>query len=288
MRLLAPLLLCVGFSLPGPTILAEEPVAYTNPQLLVEPAALQSHFDGKKPLSSKLVVLLDVRPLADYRQGTLPGAQHLDVQKWKGAFGKGDNPKRWGKLLGQVLPSEQPTVVLVDRAMTDNAARMWWILRYWGVEDVRLLNGGTQAWQGKWGDPPAPHEPVVIKVTPQPQRLTTMAELEAILAAPEKPETSDLTLIDARSAGEVAQGMIPTAKNLDFRELIDPKSGRMRSAKELKQRLALLGFDPQQPTIVYCRSGGRASIVVLAAELMGSENVSNYYRSWGEWSQAKH
>ena len=102
-------------------------------------------------------------------------------------------------------------------------------------------------------------------------------------------------LIDARSEAEFCgderlktprAGAIPGAKHLEWDDLLAPETGRFLAASELADVFAKAGVDLQQPTATHCQSGGRASVTAFGLELMGADQVSNYYRSWHEWSNA--
>ena len=112
---------------------------YPRPELLIEPAQL-AH-----PQAAKSLVVLDARGQKDYDKGHVPGAVWIDADGWKKAFGDGRDTAGWGKRIGQAGIGQGATVVVYDEKKSVDAARMWWILRYWGVADVRLLNGG---WKG--------------------------------------------------------------------------------------------------------------------------------------------
>ena len=68
--------------------------------------------------------------------------------------------------------------------------------------------------------------------------------------------------------------------------MIEPKSQRFKSAEELSKLFRAAGIDPARPALTYCQSGGRASVVAFALDLMGGADVRNYYRSWAEWGNA--
>ena len=97
--------------------------------------------------------------------------------------------------------------------------------------------------------------------------------------------------MDARSKeeycgdAETAQrnGMIPGAVHLEWTETLDPKMNRFKSAGELAALLRERGIDVRKPAVTYCQTGGRASVVAFVLELMGGQQVGNYYKSWAEW-----
>src|SRR5439155_7773447 len=173
------------------------------------------------------------------------------------------------------------------------AARAWWILRYWGVKDVRILNGGWQAWlDGKY---PTTKEsellltPTTPKLQPAEKRLATKNQI--------KDSLKDYTwqIIDARSEAEYCGdtklakrgGAIPGAVHLEWKDVLEPKTKKFKSAAELEQVFKKAGIDLTKPAVTHCQSGGRSSVMVFAMELMGAAEVRNYYLSWAEWGNAE-
>jgi thiosulfate/3-mercaptopyruvate sulfurtransferase len=114
---------------------------YHKPELLVEPAALA------KPEEVKKLVVLDARSREKYLKRHVPGARWVDHAEWAKGFGDGKGVDAWGTRIGALGIGADTRVVVYDDTHSKDAARVWWILRYWGVEDVRLLNGGW--WAGR-------------------------------------------------------------------------------------------------------------------------------------------
>lgn len=235
-------------------------------------------------------IILDVRAEKDYREGHVPGAQRVDVGEWKKAFADNKSAEAWAERIGELGITRDSKVVLYDDNRNKSAARIWWILRYWGVEDARLLNGGWAQWQTSDGaiqkeTPPAP-EAAEFTPIPNKQRLVTTASLLDQLDSP------SLQILDTRSEAEycgIAKqtnqkgGAIPGAVHLEWSELIDPQTQRFKTADQLRQLFQRKGVVLDQPLTTHCQSGGRASVMVFGLELMGAENVQNYYAGWSEW-----
>lgn len=252
---------------------------YAKPELLIEVEQLRPLLESQKPL-----VILDTRSEQAYHEGHLPSAQHIKASEWKSAFGEGTDVEGWSQRIGKQGISSDTTVVVYDEGISSNSARIWWLLKYWGIKDVRMVNGGTNAWKSAGFDfsKESPKvEPVEFRAEPQKDRLVTYRQLKEILGE----EENEYQIIDARTEGEFTTGRIALCEHLDWQQLVRPKTGKMRSASELKVLFERVGFDPAQPGITYCQSGGRSSVMAFALELMGGEQVANYYGSWGEWSR---
>lgn len=253
---------------------------YPHADLLIEPSELA------KVVPAKKVQLLDTRSKAKYDAGHIPGAVGVDVAAWRKAFAAGPDKDAWTKLLGGLgLDVTAPVVVYGDDVR--EAARAWWILRYWGFKDARLLNGGWAAWKSADGavsreaQAVKPTEP---KLTAHADRLATKGQVLDFLKG------KDHQIIDTRSEKEYCGdqklakrgGSIPGAKNLEWSDLLD-KDGRFKSADELRKLFQEHGVSLKEPAVTFCQSGGRASVAAFALELMGAKDVRNYYRSWNEW-----
>lgn len=260
---------------------------YPRPNLLVEPA------DLAKPEVAKPFVILDARDRAKYDAGHVPAARWVDHAAWAKAFGHGGDPDGWGKRIGGLGITADTKVVVYDDNFTKDAARVWWVLRYWGVADVRLLNGGWTGWAaGKFpAEAAAPaFAPVAFEAKPRAERLATKEQLLKPLTA------GGLQIVDARSETEFCgtekltnkrAGAIPGAKQLEWVDLIDKDTRRFKPAADLKKLFDDAGIDLTRPTATHCQSGGRSSVMAFALELMGADAVSNYYPSWAEWGNAE-
>jgi len=258
---------------------AAGPDAYPNPNLLIEPAELAKHPAAR---------VLDVRGRNQYDRGHVPGAVWVDVAAWSRAFAAHpDDAAGWADRLGAAgVDPDKPVIVAGDAV--NEAARVWWILRYWGCTDVKLVNGGWAGYVAAGGPvsteaaKPAPTKPTL---TAHRDRLATKGQLLAALKG-HPPQ-----IVDARSTGEYCgtaetakrNGAVPGAVHLEWTETLDPKTKRIKSPAELRALLNDRHIDVNKPVVTYCQSGGRAAAVAFALELMGGRQVENYYRSWAEW-----
>jgi thiosulfate/3-mercaptopyruvate sulfurtransferase len=262
---------------------AEKGPAYAKPELLVEPA------DLAKPAARKKFVILDARAKKAYTAGHVPGALWVDVAGWGKAFAKGQDKDEWGKRVGGLGIDVGVPVVVYGPAKTPEAARLWWLLRYWGVKDVRLLNGGWEAWQASKGEAEkTENKPTAVtpKLKPQAERLATKEDLLTHLKKGGLGQ-----VIDTRSEKEHCgdddrakrSGTVPGSKHLEWVNLLDAKTGRLKTAPAIIKLFEGAGIDPKKPATTFCQSGGRASVMAFTYELMTGKPARNYYRSWAEW-----
>jgi thiosulfate/3-mercaptopyruvate sulfurtransferase len=252
----------------------------------VEPAELA------KPDAAREFVILDVRKEEEYLREHLPGAQRVDHDAWKSAFGDGTDADGWSTRIGNLGISDSSKVVVYDDNAAKDAARIWWILQYWGVEDARLLNGGWETWKAKGY---ATTNDVVgassaeFKAVSRPKRLTAKTQLLSLL------KRNGIQIVDTRSEDEFCGiekrdnkrgGAIPGAKHLEWKNVIDQETHRLKSPNELRRLFEEAGIDLQRPAATHCQSGGRASVMAFAMELMGANDTRNYYRGWSEWGNS--
>ncbi|MEU2250908.1 sulfurtransferase [Streptomyces sp. NPDC019224] len=242
-------------------------------------------------------VLLDVRwqlggphGRPDYEAGHIPGAVFVDLDtELAGPAGDGGrhplpDPAAFGAAMRRAGVRKDSPVVVYDGGQGWAAARAWWLLRWAGHRDVRVLDGGLAAWTGELSkEAPAPAEGDFV---PAPGALPLLdADGAAALAR-------SGVLLDARAAeryrGDVEPidrvgGHIPGAVSAPTGENMDPE-GRFLSPDRLASRFAGLGVDGDTTEVgVYCGSGVSGAQQVLALELAG-HRAALYAGSWSHWS----
>ena len=243
-------------------------------------------------------VLLDVRwqlgrsdGREQYRAGHLPGAVYVDLETDLAAPGtpaEGRHPlpslpalqsaaRRWGLEDGS-------RVVVYDATGGLAAARAWWLLRWAGLADVHVLDGGLAAWSGPLdrGD-----------VVPEPGHVTLTGGGMPVIGAEEAAALAagGGVLLDARAGeryrGEVEPvdpraGHVPGAVSAPTTENLDA-DGRFATAAVLSERFAGLGVRPGTSVGVYCGSGVTAAHEIAALAEVGIE-AALWPGSWSQWS----
>ena len=228
-----------------------------------------------------------------WTEAHLPGAVHLDLTTdLSGPVlehgGRHPLPTvdAMAALFGRSGIGPGTRVVVYDRDTGMFAARVWWMLRYLGHDDVQVLDGGIAAWQAL-GLPleqssTAP-EPRAFVPRPRPEMLATRADVLSSLG----DET--VLLLDARSGerfrGEVASfdplpGHIPGAVNHFYADNLS--HGRLRPAAELRELYRDVASAPA--AIAYCGSGVSAALDLLAIDEAGIRLPRLYVGSWSDWS----
>lgn len=244
------------------------------------------------------VVLLDVRwhlggppGIESYRKGHLPGAVFVDLdQDVAGPPGPGGRHPlpdlvAFESAMRRAGVSRDGLVVVYDDADSTSAARVWWSLRYFGHDRVRVLDGGYRAWT-EAGRPVSTAEPEVKPgdFVASPGRLPVLdAEGAAELA------TAGV-LLDARAAeryrGELepvdpVAGHIPGARNAPTSGNVGV-DGRFLPPELLRERFAQLGATDALDVGAYCGSGVTAAHEILALHLAGIP-AALYVGSWSNW-----
>ncbi len=271
---------------------------------LTDVTALSAALAGPRP-----PVLLDVRwrltgppGIDSYRAGHLPGARFVDLDRDlaapAGAGGRHPLPaaSQFQDAMRLAGVRDGWPVVVYDEADSTAAARAWWLLRYFGHDRARVLDGGYQAWLAA-GQPveagPGPSEPAGRAAGAFTARPGQLPLLDAAAAA---ALARDSVLLDARAAeryqGAVepvdpVAGHIPGAVSAPTTANVTP-AGQFLDPAALRARFAALGVpDPDAaagapPPGVYCGSGVTAAHEVLALHVAGIP-AALYVGSWSDW-----
>ena len=225
---------------------------------------------------------------AAYRKAHIPNAAFID---WQTDIVEPDSPsndvasaERFAEQMSQLGIDGAVTVVCYDDAAGMFAARLRWALRYYGHEQVSILDGGWHKWTAE-GRP-------VDKNIPQYDRKIFRPKINPKLkAAAEDILTAAPQLIDVRSPQEFAgqasrakyAGHIPSAINLPRKTMVAADM-TLKPADELRDGFAKAGIDlAAADTILYCNSGVSASFGLLALEVAGARHLRVYDGSWKEW-----
>jgi thiosulfate/3-mercaptopyruvate sulfurtransferase len=225
-----------------------------------------------------------------YLEGHIPGGVYVDLDsEVTGVGGPGRHPlptrEQFERAMRKAGVSRGSRVVVYDDSGGSIAARIRFLLRLFGHDEVAVLDGGLAA----WGEP-------LSKETAGP------AEGDFKAAEPAKGETLDFEqvsarppewlLIDARAPEryegkheplDPQAGHIPGAVNACWAENLGP-GGRFLPSSELRKRYEERGADDSKEIVVYCGSGVTACHDLLALELAGFSNTKLYAGSWSDWS----
>lgn len=233
-------------------------------------------------------------PRAEYDAAHIPGARFFDID---------DISDHRSELPHMVPPVEKfmsrlramgvgdgHQVVVYDTLGVQSAARVWWLFKLMGQENIAVLDGGLPKWQAEGHEiedlPPMVRDRhMTVRVQNHLVRDVTQVSAAAKLG--------DHEIIDARSAARFAgtepepreglrSGHIPGSKNLPFAQLLTPE-GTMKDAQALRAAFDAAGADLSKPAITTCGSGVTAAILCLAMARLGKSDYALYDGSWTEW-----
>ena len=271
---------------------------YAHPETLVETNWVAEHLGDPKVV----VAEVDYDPAANYALGHVPGSVLID---WKADI---NDPLRRDllsqdaltKLYHRVGVHPDATLVLYGDYNNWFAAFAFWVLKYYGFRDLRLMNGGRKKWIAE--DRPLPKElptvaPGTATAAAPNEKLrayydTVRAELDHVHAGTTglvdvrgpKEFTGEVTA-PAEYPNEHAQrgGHIPGAANIPWAQAVND-DGTFKPVAELQKLYEAKGIVPSKPVITYCRIGERSSHTwFVLTYLLGYPDVRNYDGSWTEW-----
>jgi thiosulfate/3-mercaptopyruvate sulfurtransferase len=258
---------------------------YTRETLLTTAAEL------KQKLGTANLCIIDTRSAEDYAQGHIPGATHFDL------FGLSlvdttDAPlKAFMFMIHHVLElrgvNEAKEIVFYGTNSDMRAARGVWFLEYYGHLNVKMLDGGFQAWKEAKG-------PVTRDATTPKAATFKIAERRDVLATVDDVlhslNKNHVAMLDTRSKGEhlgthvraARGGSIPGSIHIEWTDNLDA-NGKFKSNAELKAMYDKAGITADKEVISYCQGGYRAAHSYVALRLLGFPRVRNYIGSWKEW-----
>lgn len=223
----------------------------------------------------------------EYVRGHIPGAVFIGLEDVTGQEGAGRHPlpdaEQFEREMRKAGVAPTTKVVAYDDAGGSVAARLWFLLGYFGHDAQAVLDGGLQAWGG-------PLETDIPSVE-QGHFRAQPADRRRVLDFDQVRGLRGVPLIDARAGeryrGETEPvdpkaGHIPGALSAPFTENLDP-DGRFKSPSDLRRRYEELGAE--HGAVFYCGSGVNATHHVLAMELAGLPNARLYAGAWSDWSR---
>lgn len=219
---------------------------------------------------------------AAYRQGHIPGAAYFD----HGRFSDPDSPYEYtvlpvDRLMAQLGASGiagESEVVVYAAGMLPYAARAWWVLRYAGHANVRVLNGGLSAWQAAGGPVEATartYAPAVFTGRPRPE---LFAGKEAVLAALEDQTQAVIDVLPLESfqaahiTGSTCLSCLDLMQGLDAFLPTEQIAARLQDTAGYKR------------LITYCGGGIAAALNAMAHVMIGQDHVAVYDGSLWEWT----
>jgi thiosulfate/3-mercaptopyruvate sulfurtransferase len=229
---------------------------------------------------------LDARDQAAFDAGHAPGAIRVKLEAWDKAAKSSEigfeNVAFWSDALSVLGVAPGVTAVAYDSGAMTNAARVWFVLQYFGLNCV-ILNGGWAAGL------PAGSGPVAASVHATPgagavgviDRETLKQQLDGAAQIFDSRTRKEFTGEDSR--GRPRGGHLPGARHLSHVDLME--HGVVRPAPVLRSMLERIGFAPGDYIVTQCEGGGRAALAAAAAVRAGFGDVRVYYLSFADWAR---
>jgi thiosulfate/3-mercaptopyruvate sulfurtransferase len=270
----------------------------TAAQWLVETEWLAQH------LESPGVIVLDGsmhlptsgrNARAEYEAGHIPGALYFDIDvvadKTNALPHMLPSTVQFASQVKKMGIGDGMRVVVYDSEGFYSAARVWWMFRIMGHDDVAVLNGGLKKWkaEGREIEDMPPVKRTERHFTPRfnANLVRDWADMKALIGHP------SVQIVDARAATRfegtapepragLRSGHIPSAKNVPFTNLINA-DGTLKSKAELEAVFRQAGVDIARPVAASCGSGVTACVIAFALAQIGQPDAAVYDGSWSEW-----
>lgn len=232
---------------------------------------------------------------AEHAAAHIPNAQYFDIDEI--ADDKSELPHtlppapKFSIRMRKLGIGDGIRVIVYDNNNFLASARVWWLFRLFGHEDVAVLDGGLKKWRADGG----PIEDLPRTLT---ERHFTARQNNLLLRELDQMRRNVAVktdqVVDARSSARfhgtvpepregVRAGHIPGSANLPYSELLDTESGTLKPRDELAQQFDLAGIDTSGTVVTTCGSGVSAAVLNLALFELGNKSAAMYDGSWTEW-----
>lgn len=272
-------------------------MAYSDPTLIVSTEWLAEH------LNSPDVRIIDASwylpqmgrdAKAEYRDEHIPGAVFFDIDEICDLDADAPHmlprPEKFASRMRKLGIGDGNRVIIYDGHGLLSAARVWWMFRAMGHDDVAVLDGGLPKWKAE--ERPLSDMPPVPRERHYTARLNNLIvrDLGQVLR---NTEARREQVIDTRAPGRfdgtepepragMRSGHIPGAVNIPFNTLLNDDN-TMKSPGDLQKMFEAAGVDSNTPSVTSCGSGVTAAVVYLGLTVAGHRHVALYDGSWSEW-----
>lgn len=274
------------------------PIAYANDAYLVEASEVKQMID-----ESEGFTLIEVSKIEKYEEGHIPGAVNI----WRPEYenredydygGMMATKEKMEALLTRLGASPDEEIIIYDTKGNVDALRFVFILKRFGHDKVRVINGGKNGWTDAGFELDTTPVELASSATPyvfdsSKEYVAHYSSKEDVIAALEDP---NVILVDTRTLdeytgkmlknGAAKAGRLPGSIHIDWANAVDyDGSFRFKEVADLMHLYESQGVTKDKKIIAYCHTGVRsAHTQFVLSELLGYENVTNYDGSWTEWS----
>jgi len=231
----------------------------------------------------------------EYREAHIPGAVFFDIDEICDLDSPLPHmlpsPEKMSSRMRKLGVGDGNRVIIYDNSDVRSAARVWFMLKTFGLWDVAILDGGFQKWKKerqKLEDiPPLPR----MRHFTARFNTTKVRDLTHMM---ENLSHQREQIVDARTPGRfsgsepepregIKSGSIPGSCNIFFKNLLNEEDGTFKSAEEIRGIFEQAGIDLNKPIVTSCGSGITASVLSLGLYLIGHKDNALYDGSWSEW-----
>lgn len=230
----------------------------------------------------------------EYNEAHIPGARFFDIEEISDS--SSDLPhmappvEKFMSRMRAMGVGDGHQVVVYDGAGLLSAARVWWLFKLMGQDNVAVLDGGFPKWQAE--ERPIEDMPPVVRDRHMTVRFQNHL-VRDVTQVSSASKLKDHVIVDARAANRfrgdapepregLRAGHIPGARSVPFTTLLNADK-TMKPLDEMRAVFEAAGVDLSKPAITTCGSGVTAAILALALERLGHTQWSLYDGSWAEW-----
>lgn len=240
--------------------------------------------DLMKIMRKPTTIIVSARTANDYAQVHITGSVHVAYQDLNDDMAMLIPADQIAKILGDKGISDTKTIVLYDDGTEKYSGRMYWVLKYLGAPDVKILDGGMPAWR-------AARKPVTRTATSVKSATFTPNVQSKYLATMADVSKTGTLVVDARSGAEYAgtadtklrPGRIPGAINIEYTKVLDAE-GKLLPNDQIQAVFTKNGVTKDKTVIVYCETSVRAGILFhVLTSALDYPNVKLYDGAYREW-----
>ena len=236
--------------------------------------------------STDNAVLADARPTLDYRETHVEGAVSIsraDIVVNTPHPNLVGPPEQIESVMSSRGIGNDTLVIAYDDNNNMDSARLWWTLKYYGHDNVKVVSGGMQALQSE-GVTMSATEPTVqsasfTAASADDSMIITASEIRDLIEEPQE----DMAIIDTRTEEEYLEGTIPGSILLNYvgNNFSD---GTFKPVQQIQIRYVAEGIDVDEGAVMFCKTSIRGAQTYLAMYNAGYRNLKLYDGAWVKWS----
>lgn len=236
--------------------------------------------------STDNAVLVDARPTLDYRETHVEGAVSIsraDIVVNTPFPNLVGTPEQIEDVMSSRGIGNDTLVIAYDDNNNMDSARLWWTLKYYGHDNVKVVSGGMQALQAAGvamsSTAPSVQTAEFTAAAPDESMIATQGEIRDLIDEPQ----DGLAIIDTRTEEEYLEGTIPGSILLNYvgNNFAD---GTYRPVQQIRIRYVEAGIDVDEGAVMFCKTSIRGAQTYLAMYNAGYRNLKLYDGAWVEWS----